>query len=156
MREFLAERLAKYRGMSATTEVILVTSGSGQALDLINDILLESGDTVIMEEFTYQGAMNRLRARGVNVLGAKLDDGGIDLGFGSATRRAVRQRRSAEILVHDSDSAESDIIGLKCRKTRHAFEDYTRSRHSGDRRRVLCRFALGRRLAGHNAGDGRF
>lgn len=53
MREFLAEILAKYRGMSATTEDILVTSGSGQALDLINDILLESGDTVIMEEFTY-------------------------------------------------------------------------------------------------------
>ena len=49
MREFLAERLAKYRGMTATTEDILVTSGSGQALDLINDILLESGDTVIME-----------------------------------------------------------------------------------------------------------
>ena len=79
MREFLAERLAKYRGMTATTEDILVTSGSGQALDLINDILLESGDTVIMEVFTYQGAMNRLRARGVNVLGAKLDDGGIDV-----------------------------------------------------------------------------
>ena len=53
MREFLAEILAKYRGMSATTEDILVTSGSGQALDLMNDILLESGDTVIMEEFTY-------------------------------------------------------------------------------------------------------
>lgn len=53
MREFLAEKLAKYRGMSATTEDILVTSGSGQALDLMNDILLESGDTVIMEEFTY-------------------------------------------------------------------------------------------------------
>ncbi|MEC7648845.1 MAG: hypothetical protein VX900_10940 [Pseudomonadota bacterium] len=53
MREFLAEILAKYRGMSATTEDILVTSGSGQALDLINDILLESGETVIMEAYTY-------------------------------------------------------------------------------------------------------
>ena len=79
MREFLAGKLSKFRGMSVTTEDILVTSGSGQALDLINDILLESGDAVIMEEFTYQGAMNRLRARGVNVLGAKLDEGGIDV-----------------------------------------------------------------------------
>ena len=53
MREFLAGRLAKYRGMSATTEYILVTSGSGQVLDLTNNILLESDDKVIMEEFTY-------------------------------------------------------------------------------------------------------
>ena len=40
MREFLSEKLAKFRGMSVTTEDILVTSGSGQALDLINDILM--------------------------------------------------------------------------------------------------------------------
>ncbi|MEC8199397.1 MAG: PLP-dependent aminotransferase family protein, partial [Pseudomonadota bacterium] len=40
MREFLAGRLVKCCGISATTEDILVTSGSGQALDLINDIFL--------------------------------------------------------------------------------------------------------------------
>ena len=70
--------------MSATTEDILVTSGSGQALDLMNDILLESGDTVIMEEFTYYGAMNRLSARGADVLGTKLDDVGIDVSASEA------------------------------------------------------------------------
>ena len=79
MRQFLAGKLAKFRGMSAGEDEILVTSGSGQALELINQILCESGDTVIMEEFTYQGAMNRLRARGVNVVGAKLDNGGLDI-----------------------------------------------------------------------------
>ena len=79
MREFLASKLAKYRGMSTTTDDVLVTSGSGQGLELINEILCEPGDTVMMEEFTYQGAMNRLRARGINILGAKLDDGGLDI-----------------------------------------------------------------------------
>ena len=53
MRQFLAGKLAKFRGMSAGENEILVTSGSGQALELINQILCEPGDTVIMEEFTY-------------------------------------------------------------------------------------------------------
>lgn len=79
MRKFLAEKLAKYRGMSTTPDDVLVTSGSGQGLELINEILCNPGDTVIMEEFTYQGAMNRLKAREIKVLGAKLDDGGLDI-----------------------------------------------------------------------------
>ena len=65
--------------MSATPDDVLVTSGPGQGLELINEILCEPGDTVIMEEFTFQGAMNRLRARNVNILGAKLNDGGLDI-----------------------------------------------------------------------------
>ena len=101
--------------------------------------------------------MNRLRARGVNVLGAKLDDGGIDVAALEAQLDALSAKGVVpKIRVHNSDSAESDIIGLERRKTRCAFEDYTRSRRSGDRRRVLCRFALGRRMAGLDAGDGRF
>ena len=79
MREFLAGKLAKYQGMSATPDDVLVTSGSGQGLELINEILCEPGDTVIMEEFTYQGAMIRLRASNINILGAKLNDGGLDI-----------------------------------------------------------------------------
>ena len=79
MRVFSAIKLAKYRGMSTTTDDVLVTSGSGQRLELINKILCEPGDTVMMKESTYQGAMNRLRARGFNILGAKFDDGGLDI-----------------------------------------------------------------------------
>jgi DNA-binding transcriptional MocR family regulator len=63
MREFLAGSWPSYRGMSTTPDDILVTLGSGQGLELINEILCEPGDLVIMEKFTYQGAMNRLRAR---------------------------------------------------------------------------------------------
>lgn len=79
MRGFLADKLNKYRGMSVTPDDVLVTSGSGQALELINQVLIEPGDTVVAEEFTYQGALNRLRARGAKVVGAPLDEGGLDI-----------------------------------------------------------------------------
>jgi 2-aminoadipate transaminase len=58
---------------------VLITSGSGQGLDLVNRVLLDRGDTVILEEFTYGGAISKLQRLGVNVVGAPLDDDGLRL-----------------------------------------------------------------------------
>jgi 2-aminoadipate transaminase len=46
-------------------------------LELVNDLLLAPGDTVIAEEASYASALSRIRARGVDLLGAVLDDDGI-------------------------------------------------------------------------------
>ena len=46
---------------------ILLTSGSLQALDLVNTLLLQKGDTVLVEEATYGGAISRLESLGVNM-----------------------------------------------------------------------------------------
>ena len=56
---------------------MLITSGSGQGLDLVNRVMLNRGDTVILEEFTYGGALTKLQRLGVNVVGAPLDDDGL-------------------------------------------------------------------------------
>jgi 2-aminoadipate transaminase len=77
LREYLAGFLNKTTGMVQTAEDILLVSGSLQALDLVNDVLLAEGDTVVIEEAAYQGAVQRLNRLGVRVIGAPLDDGGI-------------------------------------------------------------------------------
>ena len=56
---------------------ILLTSGSLQALDLVNTLLLQKGDTVLVEEATYGGAISRLESLGVKHEGVKLDNEGI-------------------------------------------------------------------------------
>ena len=67
----------RWRGIKAGADDVLITSGSGQAIDLINQVLLEPGDTVILEEFTYGGYLTKLRRIGVNIVGAPLDEDGI-------------------------------------------------------------------------------
>ncbi|MGE4218442.1 MAG: PLP-dependent aminotransferase family protein, partial [Alphaproteobacteria bacterium] len=79
LREFIAETLNRRTGMTCSADDVLVTSGSLQALDLINALLLAPGDTAIAEEATYGGAVTRLQRRGVDCLGVSLDDGGIRL-----------------------------------------------------------------------------
>ena len=77
LRSFLVEKLATERGIHVTTEDILITSGSGQGIELINEILLDEGDTVIVESFTFAGALSYLRRRGVNFVGVDVDESGI-------------------------------------------------------------------------------
>jgi 2-aminoadipate transaminase len=76
IREFVVTKV-KGRGIACTAEDVLITSGSGQGLDLVNRAMLNRGDTVILEEFTYGGALTKLQRLGVNVVGAPLDDDGL-------------------------------------------------------------------------------
>ncbi len=77
LRKFLVSYLRDYTGMNVKTNNILLTSGSLQALDLVNKLLLKKGDTVLVEEATYGGAISRLESLNVNHVGIKLDDLGI-------------------------------------------------------------------------------
>jgi 2-aminoadipate transaminase len=77
LREFLAAKLKRTAGIACTADEILVTSGSLQALDLINGALLTRGDTVILEQDTYQGALTRLARLGVRAVGIPLDGEGM-------------------------------------------------------------------------------
>src|SRR5215468_1909373 len=65
LRQFLSAKLKRDTGISASADDITIVSGSLQALDLVNHTLLVRGDTVIVEQETYQGSLNRLTRLGV-------------------------------------------------------------------------------------------
>ena len=59
LREFLVGKLQADAGIVCSVDDILVTSGSLQALDLVNGVLLSRGDTVVIEQDCYEGTINR-------------------------------------------------------------------------------------------------
>ena len=77
LREFLTKKLKRDAAIDCAADDILIVSGSLQALDLVNASLLARGETVIIEQDTYQGALNRLTRLGVNVIGIPLDQDGL-------------------------------------------------------------------------------
>jgi 2-aminoadipate transaminase len=77
LREFLVAKLKADAGIVCATNDILMTSGSLQALDLVNHTLLARGDTVLIEEDCYQGSINRLTRLGVTPVGIPLDRDGM-------------------------------------------------------------------------------
>ncbi|HJU16976.1 MAG TPA: PLP-dependent aminotransferase family protein [Stellaceae bacterium] len=76
LRAFVVKKVAE-RGIRCTADDVLITAGSGQGLDLVNRLFLDRGDTVILEEFTYGGAISKLQRRGVTIVGAPLDADGL-------------------------------------------------------------------------------
>ncbi|MEJ8570602.1 PLP-dependent aminotransferase family protein [Microbaculum marinum] len=77
LREFVARKLVETRAISCNADDVVLTSGSLQAMDLVNSTFLEPGDTVIVEEFTYGGAVGKLQRLGANIVAAPLDGDGI-------------------------------------------------------------------------------
>jgi 2-aminoadipate transaminase len=77
LREFIAAKLKRDAAIDCAADDILIVSGSLQALDLVNATLLACGDTIITEQDTYQGALNRLTRLGVNMIGIPLDENGM-------------------------------------------------------------------------------
>ena len=77
LRSFVADKLSRHRGIACNMEDVLITSGSGQAIDLVTRLLIEPGDTVLMEALTYGGAITRHKRMGAKVVGVPIDDEGI-------------------------------------------------------------------------------
>ena len=97
LREFLAEKLKRTAGIACSAEEILITSGSLQGLDLVNGLLLAPGDTILIEQESYQGALTRLARLGINAVGIPLDDDGMRVDAVAAAlddleRRGIRAK----------------------------------------------------------------
>ncbi|HEX2466488.1 MAG TPA: PLP-dependent aminotransferase family protein, partial [Thermoanaerobaculia bacterium] len=75
LRELIVEDLARL-GVPARADDVLITTGSQQALDLAARALIDPGDTFLVEDATYSGAINLLAAAGARVMGVKSDDEG--------------------------------------------------------------------------------
>ena len=79
LREFLAKKLKGHAGIDCSPDEILITSGSMQGLELVNSLLLSKGDTVLIEQETYAGALTKLSRLAVNAVGIPLDQEGLRL-----------------------------------------------------------------------------
>lgn len=79
LREFLSGKLKGHAGIDCAADEIMITSGSMQGLDLINSLLVARGDTVILEQESYGGAITKLTKIGANIVGIPLDGEGLRL-----------------------------------------------------------------------------
>ncbi len=77
LRGQICDYLARRRGVSAAPENILVVSGTQQAFALASRVLLESGDTVALEDPHYRGARQIFSTYGARVRGVRVDHEGL-------------------------------------------------------------------------------
>ncbi|MCE7928984.1 MAG: PLP-dependent aminotransferase family protein [Dehalococcoidia bacterium] len=77
LREALSRYLQRSRGVRCDAEDVVIVNGSQQALDLAARILIDPGDTVVIEEPCYQGARAVFLANGAALAPVECDSQGI-------------------------------------------------------------------------------
>lgn len=77
LRQQVCDYLACRRGVLASPEDVLITSGAQQAFALAARVLLDEGDTVVMEEPHYFGARSAFVAQGAAICTIRTDDNGL-------------------------------------------------------------------------------
>ncbi|MEM7077508.1 MAG: PLP-dependent aminotransferase family protein, partial [Pseudomonadota bacterium] len=80
LREAMAKREGERERVEIDPDHIILTNGSMQAVTLTAEALQEHhGDTVLVEEFSYPGTLGSYRSLKYDMVGIKLDEGGMRL-----------------------------------------------------------------------------
>src|SRR4029077_17032859 len=77
LRQWVSEYLLDTIALECTADQVLIISGSQQGLDLIGKVLLDPGDTVIIENPAYLGAIQAFYAYEGRYGNVGTDDDGI-------------------------------------------------------------------------------
>jgi GntR family transcriptional regulator / MocR family aminotransferase len=91
LREAIATRLRRLRGVHASPERVVIVNGTQQALELISRVLLNRGDRVLIEDPHYTGARYAFMAAGAELVTSPVDHNGIQV------PEAVKQKNSARL-----------------------------------------------------------
>jgi 2-aminoadipate transaminase len=90
LRQLLVERHNR-QGFSITTDNLIITTGSQQALDLIGRIFIEQDDFVLCGLPSYLGGINAFQSYGARLKGIPLDDNGMIPGEIEKTASTLKQ-----------------------------------------------------------------
>ena len=90
LREAIAAYLGPSRGVRCKPDQIVIVSGTQQALDLAARVLLDPGDSVLVEEYCYSAARAALIGAGARLVPVAVDDAGLDVSAPAASSSNAR------------------------------------------------------------------
>lgn len=79
--ETVRRRLQSVCNIHCDDNELLITTGAQQAMEIISKVLINEGDTVIVEEPSFIGSLNAFRSNGANLVGVPLEDDGLNIEY---------------------------------------------------------------------------
>lgn len=79
LRQWVATRYQEKQGLNIAPENILITNGSQQALDLLGKVLLNKGDSIVIEDPGYLGAIQAFSLYQPAMHGVSVNNQGMDI-----------------------------------------------------------------------------
>jgi len=120
LRRFVADKSKRHRGIDAPVDDVTIVTGSGQGIDMISKLLVNPGDTVLCEEFCYQGALNRFRKIGAKIEAMKLDADGIVIDALAAQLAALKANGITPKFIYTIPTIQNPTASILPLDRRHA------------------------------------
>ena len=95
LRQFLKEWMTSKGCFHSEFDDLIITSGGQQANELSCKVLLNEGDTLLVESPSFIGSLNAFRSYNVNLVGVDMEDDGIDL---NKLEEALKTQPNVKIL----------------------------------------------------------
>ena len=90
LKEQIALYLREARGVCCDAEQVIIVSHTLQALTLVTQVLLDSGDSALVEDPSYIAELANLRAAGIRPISVPIDAEGLDLSATDVTAERAR------------------------------------------------------------------
>ena len=95
LREAVKARLKRVEHIDNVGDEVIIVSGGQQGIELSTKALVNEGDTVIVEEPSFIGALNAFRSYNAHLAGVKMDEDGMNI---TALEEAIAENKNAKLI----------------------------------------------------------
>lgn len=95
LRQTVKEWLKRRENVGTDDDVVIITAGGTQVMDITTRVLTSEGDTVICEEPSFIGSLNCFRSHGCKLAGVPIDEDGMNM---DALERVIKENPGAKFI----------------------------------------------------------
>lgn len=95
LRQTVKKWLKKRSNIGTDDDVVIITAGGTQVMDITTRVLTSQGDTVICEEPSFIGSLNCFRSHGCKLAGVPIDSDGMNM---EALKRVIKENPNAKFI----------------------------------------------------------
>lgn len=95
LRKTVKDWLKRCENVGSDDDVVIITAGGTQVMDITTRVLTSEGDTVICEEPSFIGSLNCFRSHGCKLAGVPIDEDGMNM---EALERVIKENPGAKFI----------------------------------------------------------
>ncbi len=95
LRDAIKERIKRVENIGNENDDLIVVSGGQQGIELTTKVLVNEGDTVIVEEPSFIGATNAFRSYGAKLVGVPVEEDGMNL---EALKKVIAEKKNVRFI----------------------------------------------------------
>lgn len=115
LRETVRKWLKRRGNIGTDEDVVIITAGGTQVMDITTRVLTSEGDTVICEEPSFIGSLNCFRSHGCKLAGVPIDADGMNM---QALERVIKENPNAKFIytIPNFQNPGGTMMSLEKRK----------------------------------------